>query len=90
MRFTPKTLHQKITFALSALVLIPLPASALLINTSPTSFSNSASVSDPEGGSATNNNGAGLGTSTISRFDSNQGVLIGTTVHLTSTRTQST
>lgn len=90
MRFMPKTLHQKITFALSALVLIPLPASALLINTSPTSFSNSASASDTEGGSASNNNGASLGTSTISQFNSNQGVLMGTTLNLTSTRTQST
>jgi hypothetical protein len=90
MRFTPKTLHQKITFALGALVLIPLPASALLINTSPAGFSNSASATDTEGGSASNNNGASLGTSTISQFNSNQGVLIGTTLNLTSTRTQST
>lgn len=90
MKFTPKTLHQKITFALSALVLIPLPASALLINTSPVGFSNSASVTDTEGGSASNNNGASLGTSAISQFNSNQGVLMGTTLNLTSTRTQST
>lgn len=90
MRFMPKTLNQKITFALSALMLTPLPASALLINTSPAGFSNSASASDTEGGSASNNNGASLGTSTISQFNSNQGVLMGTTLNLTSTRTQST
>ncbi|ARO87922.1 PEP-CTERM sorting domain-containing protein [Nitrosospira lacus] len=90
MRFAPRTLNQKITLALGALTLIPLPASALLINTAPVGFSNSASVIDAEGGGASNNNGASLGTSAISQFNLNQGVLMGATLNLTSTRTQST
>ncbi|ARO88992.1 PEP-CTERM sorting domain-containing protein [Nitrosospira lacus] len=83
-------MNQKIALALSALAMIPLPASALLINTAPVGFSNSASVTDAEGGGASNNNGASLGTSAVSQFNPNQGVLMGTTLNLTSTRTQST
>ncbi len=90
MRFAPSTLNQKIVLALGALALMPQSANALLISTTPAGFSNSASVSDTEGGSASKNNGANLGTSAISQFNSNQGVLMGATLDLTSTRTQST
>ena len=90
MKFVPKTLNQKITSALGVLTLIPLSANALLFSTSAVSFSNSATVSDTQGGSASNKNGESLGTTSISQFNSNQGVLIGTTLHLVSTRTQST
>jgi hypothetical protein len=90
MKFVPKTLNQKITCALGVLTLIPLSANALLINTSTVSFSNSASVTDTQGGGASSISGAGLGTSKISQFNSNQGVLMGATVNLASTRTQST
>lgn len=90
MRFAPSTLNQKIVLALGALALMPQSANALLISTAPAGFSNSASVSDTEGGSASKNNGASLGTSAISQFNSNQGVLMGATLDLTSTRTQST
>ena len=90
MKFMPTTVNQNVALALCAWACAPLPASALVINTAPVSFSNSASVADSEGGSATNNNGASLGTSTISQFDSNQGVLMGSAITLTSTRTQST
>lgn len=90
MKFVPKTLNKKITLAFGVLTLIPLSANALLFSTSAVSFSNSATVSDTQGGSASNNNGASLGTTSISQFNSNQGVLIGTTLHLVSTRTQST
>ncbi|WP_084226852.1 PEP-CTERM sorting domain-containing protein [Nitrosospira sp. NpAV] len=90
MRLAPSTLNQKIVFALGALALMPQPANALLISTSSVSFSNSASVSDTEGGGASKNNGASLGTSAISQFNSNQGVLMGATLDLASTRTQST
>lgn len=90
MKFVLKTMNQKISFALGVLTLMPLSANALLINTSTVSFSNSANVSDTQGGGASNNNGASLGTTSISQFNPNQGVLIGTTLHLVSTRTQST
>jgi hypothetical protein len=90
MKFVPKTLNQKITLALSVLTLIPLSANALQINTSAVSFNNSASVFDTQGGSGSSISGAGLGTTSISQFNANQGVLIGTTLHLVSTRTQST
>jgi hypothetical protein len=88
MKFVVKTPNQKITLALGVLTLIPLSANALQINTSAVSFSNSASVSDTQGGGASSNNGASLGTTSISQFNANQGVLIGTTLHLVSTRTQ--
>ncbi|PTR10685.1 putative secreted protein with PEP-CTERM sorting signal [Nitrosospira sp. Nsp5] len=90
MRFAPSTLNQKIVLALGALALMPQSANALLISTAPAGFSNSASVSDSEGGGASNNNGASFGTSAINQFNSTQGVLMGATLDLTSTRTQST
>jgi hypothetical protein len=90
MKFAPKTLNQNITLAFGVLTLIPLSANALLINTSTVSFSNSASVTDTQGGGASSISGAGLGTTSISQFNANQGVLIGTTLNLVSTRTQST
>ncbi|HPF58068.1 MAG TPA: choice-of-anchor E domain-containing protein [Candidatus Competibacteraceae bacterium] len=66
-----------------------LPVQALQITTSPVSFNNSASVTDNEGAPSTsNNNGASLGNSLLSQFNSNLGVLTGTTLSLVSTRTQ--
>ena len=52
MKFALKTLNQKVTLAFCACALAPLPASALLINTSPVGFSNFAKASDSEGGGA--------------------------------------
>jgi hypothetical protein len=90
MKFAFKKLNQNLSLALGVLALTPLPASALVINSSTASFNNSASVTDVEGGGATSNNGASLGTSTITKFDPNHGVLTGATLNLTSTRSQST
>jgi hypothetical protein len=73
MKFVPKTLTQKITLTFGVLTLIPLSANALQINTSAVSFSNSASVFDTQGGSGSSISGAGLGTTSISQFNSNQG-----------------
>jgi hypothetical protein len=64
------------------------PASALMITTTPVGFDNTASVSDSEGGGATTNNGASLGTSSLDQFNAASGVLTGTTLNLSSTRTQ--
>ncbi|MBA4143266.1 MAG: choice-of-anchor E domain-containing protein [Nitrosospira sp.] len=90
MNFAYRNLNHKVALALGVLALTPLPASALLISTSSVGFTNSASVADAEGGGVSNNEGASFGTSTISQFDPNQGVLTGATINLTSTRTQST
>ena len=76
--------------SLGILALTPLPASALVITSSTSSFNNSATVTDVEGGGASSNNGTILGTSTIGKFNPNQGVLTAATLNLTSTRTQST
>jgi PEP-CTERM motif len=90
MKFAFKKLNQNLSLALGVLALTPLSASALVINSSTASFNNSASVTDGEGGGATSNNGASLGTSTITKFNPNQGVLTAATLNLTSTRSQST
>ena len=89
-KFAFKKLNQNVSLALGILALTPLPASALIINSSTSSFNNSATVTDVEAGGATSNNGTVLGTSTIGKFNPNQGVLTGATLKLTSTRTQST
>src|SRR3954451_5555333 len=77
-----------ITFGL-VLAAIPL-AQATPIYSSTSSFTESAMLTDSEGGGASSNNGAVFGNSTISKFDPNQGVLTGATLNLTSTRAQST
>jgi hypothetical protein len=89
-KFAFKKLNQNVSFALGILALTPLPASALVITSSTSSFNNSATVTDVEGGGASSNNGTILGTSTIGKFIPNQGVLTAATLNLTSTRTQST
>ena len=83
MRTHPKAL----TIALAATgVLAVSPAQALVMTTTNVAFSNSASVTDNEGGVATTNN-APYGTSLIAQFDPTLGVLTGTTLNLGSTRT---
>ena len=67
-----------------------LPAQALQITTSSVNFTGSASVTDTQGGGSTSNSNANLGTSPLTQFDSSLGVLTGTTLNLTSTRTQTT
>lgn len=71
-----------------SILALPLSAQALTISTSNVGFSNTANVTDPEGGVATTNNNATLGTSSISQFDSSLGVLMGTTLNLSSSRSQ--
>ena len=89
MTAIPKPLAHAVACALGSCMLAPLPAYALMITTTGVDFSNSATVTDTEGGGATTNNGASLGTSSISQFDPNLGVLMGATLNLTSDRTQS-
>lgn len=62
------------------------PAHALLLSTGPVAFSGSASVSDAEGGTASNNNGASLGSASVQQFNASLGVLTGATVNVSSTR----
>lgn len=72
-----------------SIVALPLSAQALVVTTSTALFSGTASVTDQEGGAATNNNGASLGTTTVAQFDASLGVLTGAQLNLTSTRSQS-
>ncbi len=89
MTATHKPLAVAVAFSLGAGVLVPLPAYALMITTTDVGFSDSASVTDVEGGGATAIYDRSLGTSSVSQFDPNLGVLTGTTLNLTSDRTQS-
>lgn len=82
------TLQLALAVALGTLV--ASPAHALLVTTNVANFNDSASVIDAEGGAATSNNGAALGTSLISQFATITGVLTGATVNMTSTQTQTT
>jgi len=80
----------RICLAISVWALSPGPAHASLVyDTSIVSFTNSASVTDEEGGGSTSDNNASLGTSTLEQFDASLGVLTGVTLNLDSTRTQS-
>lgn len=67
------------------------PAYAALITVTPTvSFSDSASVTDTEGGAgSTSNDGASLGSTALDQFDAVTGVLTGATINLVSTQSQS-
>jgi len=87
---TPTPFRQLAGFALVVSAIMPLPAGALAINSPLVPFTNSASVTDGEGGTATANNGVSLGTSAITQFNPSQGVLLGATVNVTSIRTQTT
>lgn len=60
----------------------------LIQTTAPVAFSSSALVTDPEGGVATTVTGASFGSSSLQQFDPSQGVLLGTTLILNSTRSQ--
>jgi len=51
-------------------------------------FSNSATLTDSEGGGANSSANTSLGTSAMPKFDSNTGVLTGATINLNSTRSQ--
>lgn len=66
-------------------------AHAALVSVTPiVSFSDSASVTDIEGGAgSTSNDGAILGSTALDQFDAANGVLTGATINLVSTRTQS-
>ena len=90
MTTTSKPLAHAVACALGACVLVPLPVSALMITNTAVFFSDSANVTDVEGGGGTTINDASLGTSSISQFDPSRGVLMGTTLNLTSARTQTT
>jgi hypothetical protein len=87
MKLQPTPLAMALAAALGSLAALPASA-ALTTTTASVAFSNSASVTDPEGGAATTNDGASLGSSLIQQFDANLGVLLGTTLNLSSTRTQ--
>ena len=67
--------------------IVPSAAHALLM-TNTVAFSESASVTDTEGGGATTNTDASLGTSQLDQFDAGAGVLMDATLNLSSTRTQ--
>lgn len=73
----------------ASVLALPLSAQALTITTSDASFNNTASVSDSEAAGATTNNNTSLGTSSVSQFNSSVGVLMGTTLNLSSTESQS-
>lgn len=68
--------------------LLPMAAQALSVSTDEVAFSGSASVTDAEGGTATTNNGASLGSTAVTQFDSSLGVLTGATLNLESSRQQ--
>ena len=67
--------------------IVPSAAHALLM-TNTVAFSESASVTDTEGGGATTVSSASFGTSELAQFDASAGVLTGATLNLSSTRTQ--
>jgi hypothetical protein len=88
MAFRPRLTSLAVVATLAAGSLSALPASAALVANSPSvAFSDSASVTDYEGGGATTTSNA-LGTSSIEQFNPSLGVLMGATLNLTSTRTQ--
>ena len=66
--------------------LLAAPAHALVLSTAPVAFTGSASVTDAEGGTATNANGASLGSASVQQFDASLGVLTGASVNVQSTR----
>jgi len=67
--------------------IVPSAAHALLM-TNTVAFSESASVTDTEGGGATTVSSASFGISELAQFDASSGVLTGATLNLSSTRTQ--
>lgn len=93
MTFKPTTLALAVSAALAAVA--ASPAQAALVATSTTAFSGSATVSDGCGtvNATSCNDGATSGTlatmsPTLTEFDASQGVLIGTTIKVESTHTQ--
>jgi hypothetical protein len=90
MAFRPRLSSLGVLLALGAGWLWPLAVEATLVTTAPAvGFSNSASVTDTEGGGAATSTNVGLGSSSVAQFDPSIGVLMGATLNLTSTRTQS-
>ncbi len=69
--------------------LLATPAHALVLSAAPVAFTGSALVTDAEGGTATNNNGASLGSVSVQQFDASLGVLTGATANVESTRSAS-
>ncbi|MGK2940377.1 MAG: PEP-CTERM sorting domain-containing protein [Immundisolibacter sp.] len=88
MRYKPTARALAVAIALSALA--ASPANALFTTTSVVGFENTATVVDPETAGTTYNNNASLGTSSIGQFNPATGVLMGATLNLDSTRTQTT
>lgn len=93
MTFRPTTLALAVSAALAAVA--GAPAHAALVATSTTAFSGSATVTDGCGpvNATSCDNGATSGTlatmsPTLTEFDASQGVLIGTTIKVESTHTQ--
>lgn len=64
-------------------------AGPVQITVASVAFSNSAALTDSEGGAANSSANTSLGTTAMPKFDSNMGVLTGATIHLNSTRSQS-
>jgi len=88
MAFRPRLSSLGVVLALGAGCLLPVGAGAVTMTTAPVAFSGSASVSGTEGGGATTDSDRSLGSSAIAQFDSDLGVLMGATLNLSSTRTQ--
>lgn len=86
-----RPLAQAVSLGLCALTL-PVAAQALSITTDSVDFSGSASVTDSEnvGQPSASSTSATLDAPAVSKFDPALGVLMGTTLNLTSTRTQTT
>lgn len=83
-----KPLAQALALGVAALT-VPMVAHAELISSTSYGFSGSASATDSSSSAgATTNNGASLGSSSIGKFDPATGVLTGTTLTISSTRTQ--
>ena len=83
--------RSRITLAAALWVLSGSPAHAYLVYETPTvGFSDTASVTDAQGGAAsTGNDETSFGSSELEQFDASLGVLIGVTLNLESTLTPS-
>ena len=82
-------LCRAVILSLGTLAGVPMTGHALTLTTAGLTFSNTAGVTDLSGGGSSDNNGASLGSSQITQFDSALGVLTGAAINITSTRTQS-
>jgi hypothetical protein len=82
------TRHAIAAALLGLVAALPAAAAPLTVTASAT-FAGTASVTDNEGGGPTNGANESVGSVTIAQFDPATGVLVGTTLLLSSTRTQS-